>query len=152
MTSDEFGVIRPRLVRDYAAENVAAGNWTPDGAVSRAAEQTDELLPQGVDTPGVLMLIAETTEGVSVGFLWLALERQPGNGGRAWIYDIEIWPEFRGQGFGRALLAAAEEEAASHGVGSVGLNVFGTNSVARNLYESAGYRVSTMHLKKELHP
>ena len=151
MTSTEFDSLRERLVREYAAEHVAAGNWTPEVAEARAAEETQRLLPQGVDTPGVQILMAETPDGETVGFVWLALERQPGAGGGAWIYDIEILPECRGRGFGRALLAAAESEAAAHGVDSVGLNVFGSNQVARNLYESAGYTISSMQLQKQLH-
>jgi ribosomal protein S18 acetylase RimI-like enzyme len=82
--------------------------------------------------------------------VWLALERRLGGGGGAWIYDIEVRPEFRGQGFGRALLTMAEVETANHGVTSIGLNVSGRNTVARNLYESAGYSVSMMQLTKEL--
>ena len=150
MTPIEFESLRDRLVREYAAEHVAVGNWTEDEAPRRAADETAALLPQGVDTPGVLMLMAETPDGDVVGLLWLVLERRPGTGGGAWIYDIEIVPERRGQGFGRALLAAAEREAASHGAASIGLNVFGTNAVARSLYESAGYRVATIQLSKDL--
>jgi hypothetical protein len=37
-----------------------------------------------------------------------------------------------------------------HGVDSIGLNVFGTNMVARSLYDSAGYTVSAMQMKKVL--
>jgi GNAT superfamily N-acetyltransferase len=134
------------LVDDLPSED-----RTPEVGHSRAAEQTGQLLPQGVDTPGVLMLVAETPEGMGVGHLWLALEREAGNGGGAWIYDIEIVPEQRGRGYGRALLGAAEERAARHGADSIGLNVFGTNLVARDLYQSAGYSVATMQLRKVLH-
>ena len=151
MTATEFEALRSRTIREYAAAHVAAGNWTAEAAENRAADQTDQLLPQGVDTPGVLMLVAETSEGEAVGHLWLALERQPGDGGGAWIYDIEILPEHRGRGYGRALLGAAEEAAARRGVDSIGLNVFGTNLVARELYQSAGYTVATMQLRKVLH-
>ena len=149
MTSAEFDSLRARLVQEYAAEHVAAGDWTSEVAEGWAAEQTDQVLPEGVDAPGVILLMAETTKGEVVGFLWLALERNPGFGGGAWIYDIEILPKYRGQGFGRALLEAAEAEAVVHGVDTIGLNVFGANSVARNLYESAGYRVSSMQLTRE---
>lgn len=150
MTSTEFQALRNRMIQEYAAEHVAVGNWTAEEAEQRAGQQTDELLPQGVDTPGVLMLIAETAAGQAIGHLWLALERQPGSGGGAWIYDIEILPEHRGHGFGRALLNAAEQEAQRHGVDSIGLNVFGTNTVARDLYDSAGYTVATMQMRKLL--
>ena len=75
----------------------------------------------------MLLLVAETPDGDYLGLVWLAIERQPGRGGGAWIYDIEISPEHRGKGFGRALLAAGEREAAHHGADSIGLNVFGGN-------------------------
>jgi ribosomal protein S18 acetylase RimI-like enzyme len=152
MTSTELQSARERMAREYAAEHVAAGDWAPESAERQATEEMDQLLPRGVDTPGVLMLVAETEAGVPIGSIWLALEKQPGSGGGAWIYDIEIWPQYRGRGFGRALLTAAEQEAAKHGADSVGLNVFGTNLVARALYESDGYTISSMQLKKELHP
>ncbi|HWE68280.1 MAG TPA: GNAT family N-acetyltransferase [Acidimicrobiales bacterium] len=152
MTQSEFDALRAQLIVDYAAEHVAAGNWDAGEAETLAAEQTDQLLPQGVDTPGVLMRVAETSAGERVGHLWLALERRPGQGGGAWIYDIAIEAEHRGRGHGRALLRAAEDEARRHGVTAIGLNVFGSNAVARRLYESAGYQAATVQMRKELGP
>jgi hypothetical protein len=43
----------------------------------------------------------------------------------AWIFDIDVAPEHRGRGYGRALLQAAEREVEQRGVKSIGLNVFG---------------------------
>lgn len=150
MTAAEFDSIRDRLIQEYAAENVAAGHWPSGTASSQAREEMDRLLPQGVHSPGVLMLVAETPSGQAVGFVWLALEKQAGVGGGGWIYNIEVRPEFRGQGFGRALLTLAETAALNHGVDSIGLNVSGRNVVAHNLYEAAGYSVATMQLTKKL--
>ena len=126
-----------------------AGNWTADEAEARSAEQTAELLPQGVETPGMLLLMAETAGGEPVGHLWVALERRRGFPG-AWIYAIEIAPDQRGKGYGRALLLAAEQATARRGVGTIGLNVFGPNTAARNLYESAGYEIASLQMHKEL--
>ncbi len=83
-----------------------------------------------------------------MGVVWVALDRP--RTGEAWIYDIEVNPEHRGKGYGRALLQAAEEEAAQHGSKAIGLNVFGTNTVARQLYESAGYQITALNMRKEL--
>ena len=150
MTAPEFATLRSRLIREYAAEHVAAGNWTAGEAEARASHDTDVLLPQGVDTPGALLLVAETPGHDVVGHLWIALERHVGRGGGAWIYDIEVVPEYRGHGYGRALLTAAEEVVASRGVDVLGLNVFGTNEVARNLYESSGFETTAMQMRKRL--
>lgn len=148
MMSAEFEAFRDRLVREYAAKHVRAGNWTEQEAQARSAEQTAELLPQGVETPGMLLLMAETPGGEPVGHVWLGLERRHGPG--AWIYSIEIAQDQRGKGYGRALLRLAEQETARRGVGAIGLNVFGPNTVARNLYESAGYETVSLQMHKQL--
>ncbi len=44
-----------------------------------------------------------------------------------------------GQGVGRALLAAVEDEAKIHGAQTITLHVFARNTRARSLYEGAGY-------------
>ncbi len=151
MTADEFEFLRSRLVREYAAEHVRAGNWTEEEAEARSRAQTDELLPQGVETPGVLWLAAETLDGERIGHVWVG-PRLPAGSAGAWIYAIEIEPDQRGKGYGRALLLAAEQEAARNGFRTIGLNVFGSNVVARHLYESAGYEVASLQMRKQLSP
>ncbi len=148
MTPPEFDGFRQRLIREYAAEHVRAGNWSPDRAEQLAAKETDDLLPDGLHTTGMLFLVGESAGGEVIGVAWVALERRQGPG--AWIYDIEIVPEQRGRGYGRALLNAAEGEVKSRGGDSIGLNVFGPNAVARGLYESSGYEITSIQMRKGL--
>lgn len=150
MTAAEFDTYRSRLVREYAAAHVRAGSWGAEDAEARADAETDKLLPHGVDTAGMILLAAETTGGDPVGQVWAAVEHalEPGRG--AWIYDIEVLPEQRGKGYGRALLRAAEQEAVKRGVSAIGLNVFGANTAALRLYESAGYATTSLQMRKEL--
>jgi ribosomal protein S18 acetylase RimI-like enzyme len=96
----------------------------------------------------MLLLSAEAPGGEPVGTVWVALDRPLR--GVAWIYDIAINPEHRGKGYGRALLQAAERESAKQGAKAIGLNVFGTNTIARSLYESSGYQVTATQMRKEL--
>ncbi len=148
MTAAEFDTYRARLVPEYAAEHVRAGDWAADQAETLATRQLNDLLPAGPDSPGMLLLVASTSGGEPVGLVWVALDRP--RAGEAWIYDIQVNPEHRGKGYGRALLEAAEQEAARHGSQAIGLNVFGTNAVARRLYESSGYEITAMNMRKEL--
>jgi hypothetical protein len=60
MTQEEFSGYRRRAISEYAAEHVRAGNWKPETAEQRAAQETDELLPDGVDTAGMVLLVGET--------------------------------------------------------------------------------------------
>lgn len=150
MTESEFGSFRAKLVTEYAAVNVSAGRWSAEEAEEKSAAQTEELLPQGVDTPRVLVMIAENSDGERIGHVWVGLDRQGTASGGAWIYDIEVAENHRGKGYGRAILHAAEQETLKNGVNSIGLNVFGTNTVARSLYESAGYEITAQQMQKKI--
>ena len=150
MTDAEFAVFRTRAVHDYAADKVKAGEWPPERSEELAEAQTDQLLPRGSGTPGMLLLMAETDEDGPVGYAWLALAGPELD--RAWIYDIAIDEEQRGKGYGRALLTGLEQAAYEHGCGSIGLNVFAGNDVARRLYEGAGFRLTSIQMAKPLGP
>jgi ribosomal protein S18 acetylase RimI-like enzyme len=150
MTRAEFDAFRARVIIEYAADNVRAGNWTAEESQARSTEQTDALLSQGLGTPGVLLLSGETEDRVLVGQVWVALDRPSGFRCGAWLYNIWVAPEERGKGYGRALLHLAEQETRRQGVGSLGLNVFGSNTTARRLYESAGYEVVSLQMRKTL--
>ena len=147
MSAAEFGSYRARLIPAYAADHVQAGTWEAGQAETMAARQVDELLPGATRTAGMLLLMAENAAG-PVGLVWIALDRD--RHGDAWIYDIEVSLQQRGQGLGRALLQAAEREARRHGATSIGLHVFGANTVARRLYESAGYQTTSLIMHKPL--
>ncbi len=147
MSTEEFTAFRSRAVAEYAADHVRAGDWSAQDAERIAAEQTESLLPQGRDTAGMLFLAAEDEHG-PVGSAWVAVEQGGVRG--AWIYVIEVEPERRGRGLGRALLVLVEQAARAAGARSIGLNVFADNDVARGLYESTGYAATSVQMRKEL--
>jgi ribosomal protein S18 acetylase RimI-like enzyme len=148
MTAADYQAYRGRLIPDYAADHVEAGDWAPAEAETLAARQVDELLPDGPRTAGMLVLTAHIGDGERVGLVWIALDRP--RAGDAWIFDIQIDPGYRGQGYGRALLQAAEEQARQRGAAALGLHVFGANTVASNLYLSSGYEVTSSVMRKPL--
>lgn len=149
MTGDEFELWQHDLATAYAQEHVDAGNWTAEEGYTRAREETAALLPEGCETPGMLVLTG-TAGGLPIGRLWISLTHPRGIDGCAFIYDIEVDSAHRGRGLGRALLAAGEKAAAEGGASALGLNVFGLNTTAVNLYRSAGYRTVTQQMRKNL--
>jgi ribosomal protein S18 acetylase RimI-like enzyme len=149
MTRAEFDDYRRRSVRRYAGEHVRVGDWSAEEAEQRAEKETDELLPKGVDTPEMVLLVAETA-GAVVGLVWVGPAPQQRAGW--WIYDIEVVDDQRGRGYGRALLGAAEREVLVRDGDSIRLNVFGANAAARGLYESTGYEVAALLMRKRLTP
>ena len=83
-----------------------------------------------------------------VGVLWIADKLDPV--AKDWyIYDIEVVKAFRGKGYGRQTMQAAEQYVTSHGGKRLGLNVFGPNTVARSLYESMDYQVLAVGMYKD---
>jgi hypothetical protein len=66
--------------------------------------------------------------------------------GCRWHIDAQ----HRGRGYGCLLLSEAEKQARRQGARTMGLHVFGTNKVARALYESAGYEVAQLDMRKLL--
>jgi ribosomal protein S18 acetylase RimI-like enzyme len=150
MSSDEFRVFRSHTIAEYAKAHSSVGNWSEAESLERSTQAINELLPDGENTDQALVLTALNEEGNSIGYLWIGLQRRGGSPGEAWIYDIELYEEFRGKGYGRALLHLAEHEAKAHGVKKLGLNVFGNNPIARNLYESSGFAITSMQMAKDL--
>jgi GNAT superfamily N-acetyltransferase len=57
----------------------------------------------------------------------------------AYLEELYVVPPRRGEGFGRALLEAAIEEARSKGAAHMDLGTSETDVAARELYESAGF-------------
>jgi ribosomal protein S18 acetylase RimI-like enzyme len=134
MTQDEFAGYREHLVAAYAQEMLDAGAFDDLPAALTASEQsTQELLPEGPDTPGQHLWSGVDGDTV-VGVLWIHVEAA-----RGYIYDIEVREDQRRRGYGRELLDAGALVAVDLGAKTLGLNVFGHNDGARALYERAGY-------------
>ena len=68
----------------------------------------------------------------------------------AYVDDLVVLPQYRGRGYGRALLRRAETYAAAHGRGTLRLRVKGGNHRARGFYARAGYAEYEVELEKEV--
>ncbi|MFC0504300.1 GNAT family N-acetyltransferase [Micromonospora costi] len=153
MTAEELEPLLGPLQRSYAEELVRHRGVSAAEALDRAAVPIRELLPAGAATEGVLLRTARV-DGEAVGWIWVTLpgaagatDAPPGSG-RAWIHNIEVYPEHRGRGYARRMIQLVEAELARLGVPELGLNVFGSNTVAIRLYESLGFRVTAQQMAK----
>jgi hypothetical protein len=90
MTRTEFDEWRDSVVRAFADEQVAAGNWSAQDAIDLAIKDNDAWLPGGFTTPGMVFLSAYRADGTRVGVLWLGLTHPRGKSDCGFIYDIEI--------------------------------------------------------------
>ena len=150
MTPAEFDEWQAAIAEEYAAEQVAAGRWKPEGALQRARDEDAQLLPQGLETARMLLLRGVDAHGEPVGRAWVSLDHPRGAPDVAFLYDIEVIETRRGEGLGRALLEAVEDAARLAGAAALELNVFGRNHTAISLYNSSGYDVVTQQMRKSL--
>jgi ribosomal protein S18 acetylase RimI-like enzyme len=149
MTQGEFDGYLGWVVPDYARELERNGKAAGDAAMVASRASFDGVLPHGVATDGQTLLVAEDPEdGDRVGLLWFGPSTD--DAAAAWIYDITVDEDRRGQGWGRAIMRAFEDEALARGYRRAGLNVYGDNLVARRLYESLGYLETARQLYKDL--
>ena len=148
MPPPSFARYRDSAAKGYADDNVAAGRWPEAGALQRSYDDFDESLPQGLDTPdNYIFEIRDEVTNTIVGEIWFAIVVK--NGIRsAFVYDLEVHPEFRRQGHARAAFIALEPLVESLGLSSIGLHVFGHNPVAQALYSSLGYGVTGINMRK----
>jgi ribosomal protein S18 acetylase RimI-like enzyme len=68
----------------------------------------------------------------------------------AYISDLVVLPEARGEGLGRALLERAESYARKRGAVRIRLHVLAKNAKAAELYEAFGYRDYERELERSL--
>jgi GNAT superfamily N-acetyltransferase len=148
MTPAQYEAYWPIAQRDYAATIAESGSMPEPEAREKAAADFAELLPEGLDTPDHLFWVAYDGDE-EVGMLWLNV-RERSDGRHAFGYDFSVREDRRRRGYGRAIMLAAELKCRELGVVSVGLNVFGHNLAARDLYEKMGFEPTSIQMRKLL--
>ncbi|MCP3421023.1 GNAT family N-acetyltransferase [Nocardioides pinisoli] len=148
MSQDEYVAWRERSEREYAGEIATSRDLDPEAAAAASAGEFAQLLPDGLASPDMHLFTA-VVDDEPVGIGWFEL-RQRASGVSAWIFDIRLDEDRRGQGLGRRLLDALHDAGRGLGATSMTLNVFGDNTPAIRLYESSGYAVTAQQMRKDL--
>jgi ribosomal protein S18 acetylase RimI-like enzyme len=137
-------------VREYAEDKIKAGNWQPEEALERSAQEFRKYLPDGVATKGnTLYDVEDEALGIKVGMIWLGRIMQ-GTKPAMFIYDFAIDEAHRRTGYGKQAMLAAEVQAKALGYDTIALHVFGHNHAARALYEKLGYEITNVNMAKKL--
>ncbi|MCX5395911.1 GNAT family N-acetyltransferase [Streptomyces sp. NBC_00102] len=150
MRPAEFGPWLARRHEEYARD------WAERGVPEEQARHKSEtdharLLPLGLATPGAYIDVLESEEDDrAVGHVWLSGRTTDTGESVGHVFYVEVDPEFRGRGYGRALMGLADDMARDAGFDRIGLHVFTSNTPARRLYESLGYEPTEHNLVKAL--
>lgn len=128
---------------NYRDELLRAGD-TPEDADKNIARNQELLFHEGEPVEGQHIFDVVSDE-VTIGTLWLGKRSD-----QEWyVYDVVVNEEFRGKGFGRLTMRAAEDFAKSQNGTRLALNVFGPNTIARKLYGSMGYNEMAIAMYKD---
>ena len=150
MTESEFNEYFKKLVVDYAKENVENGHWEEDEALELSRQQTNALLPQGLNTENhYLFSLFSDKLNMNVGYLWVQIQETKSIK-KAFIFDIELIEMFRGKGLGKETLQVLEDWLKTQNVKTLALHVFDKNTVARKLYFKFGFKDMSHNMIKEL--
>lgn len=147
MSAAEFPSFRASFVLDWAADIARIDDLSFADAEAQAASRTDQNLTDGPATPGHRLFVIVDGE-VPVGTLWFSYE--PGK--PAFLDDITIREEFRGQGYGRRALELLEVEARTLGLPRIDLHVYTHNPTAIAVYQKLGYHTTGLKMRKMLRP
>jgi ribosomal protein S18 acetylase RimI-like enzyme len=150
MSADRLPVWLEETTLQYIEELVASGR-THEDAVLHSAKSMDPAFPDGHPAPGHAVFDVLDVAGESVGYLWIGPDTSE-DPAAWWVWDIEIDADKRGHGYGRATMLLGEDYARRQGGRTLGLNVFGSNAVARGLYETLGYETTALQMRKLLTP
>jgi len=145
LQQEDFERFLDREIREYAADHIRNGNWSPEGALERSKKEFEHYLPDGIHSKDQYLYSIIDDNGSKIGVLWVQVRDQ-----KAFIFDFVIDEAFRGKGYGKQALAAMDEKLLSMNVASVELHVFGDNITAQELYKKAGFQITGIHMNKKL--
>ena len=148
ITDDELADYISTTMREYAEDKHTNGGIPLEDAHRQAEQETRQLFPDGRLSPGHAVFIGTDDAGTRVGRLWMA--PRGGSTDAAFIYDIQVEPDARDNGYGRALMQEAAKWSRDNGYRTLALHVFGGNDVAINLYESLGFVTTDRMMKLDL--
>lgn len=151
MSEAEFLAYVAESIPDYAREKVKSGQWLEATSLGQAQEGFNELLPQGIVTPGHhFHNLTDTISRTSVGILWFAVQERAGEK-IAYVYDVFIISKHRRLGYATQAFDGLEAEAKRLGLSGIALHVFGHNAAAKALYEKLGFQPTNINMFKKIH-
>ena len=149
MTGPEYTAWLNATIPEYAADKVAAGQWSEETSLELSRKGHEELLPQGRATTDNYFFTITDAQGTAVGVLWFAVKTKV-NERIAYVFDLRVRTERQREGHASRALLALETEARNLGLSGIALHVFGHNKGAQALYARFGFQPTNINLFKPL--
>ena len=145
MNNQDFQRFLEIATVNFANDKVKNGSWKEETALEQSKAAFQSLLPDGENTENNYLKNIVLNEE-KIGYIWYSINiKQVPN--YAYLYEILIYPGYRGQGFGKESMRMCIKEINELGVDEVCLHVFGHNRGALNLYQQLGFEITDYNLK-----
>jgi len=149
MEQSEFDIFFENNIIRYAEENINNGNWKAEDAFERSRAEFQGFLPDGLHSKDQFIFnVFDDEQNLKLGILWVEVKMDEPHR-PAFIFDFVIEEQYRGKGFGKAVLLALDDKLQQMGAESVSLHVFGNNTAAFELYKKMGYEVTNINMQKK---
>jgi len=148
MTTEAYARFTKLSLLDFAEAKSRAERLTLTEGHRIAHDAWESLLPQGQQTP-LHHFCTAWKDGQDIGMVWFKEERG-WSSPYGYLYQVWIWDEFQGKGWGEAVMNALETKLKEIGLPRLRLHVFAFNERARKLYEKMGYEATNLVMMKEL--
>lgn len=150
MTAAEYEAFMELSSADHIRGQVEAGYWKEEQGEAKMQQMVERFLPEGAATPGHnFFMVRDPETEDEVGALWYWVTEKDGHQ-LIFVMDIQVYPEFKRQGYGSQAFLEMEAQARELGIKLIALNVFEHNTAARAMYEKLGYLGEGESLFKQL--
>ncbi|MBC7658841.1 MAG: GNAT family N-acetyltransferase [Chitinophagaceae bacterium] len=140
----ESDLDRIDLMRSYIDDLIKTDLYDLRSATIKAKTETEQLLKSTSEVEQSLCLMCFEDE-TEIGHVWLNLTDT-----ELFIINLEVYEEYRGQGFGKSIVQAVEQLAVEKDLNRISLSVFPRNKRAMTLYKNSGYSELTVRMEKRL--
>ena len=137
----ESDLDRIDLCRGYIDDLVKSDLYDLASATRKAKKEIDEILKRS--TASFMLCFEEEKE--EVGHILMNITPTD-----LFIFNMEVYEEFRGQGYGKAILLAVEQLAVEKDLNRMTLSVSPLNKRALKLYKNSGFSELFVHMEKRL--
>lgn len=150
MSNEDFQQFYMNAVLEFAKEKIKAGAWAEEEAVKLSEEAFEKIIPKGLETDNIYFYtVLDTDTKIKVGYIWFKIFEHLAFR-EAFLFDILIYNEYQGKGYGKAAMMAFEEKSKDLKVDKLCLHVFGHNHRAYELYKKLGFEVTDLNMSKQI--
>ncbi len=130
---------------NFAKDKVKNGSWKEETALEQSKSAFKSLLPEGEKSENNVLYNIVLEDEV-IGYIWCSVNKNQ-EPNYAYLFEILVYQEFRGQGFGKEALRKCIKEIKDLGIQNVWLHVFSHNQGALKLYQRLGFEITDYNLK-----